>query len=304
LPWCNPYLGSKDAQVALFDDLANRHPELIKKEIAGYSVNGKPIPMYRVGNPLGGKYLFDGAIHGCSDLSTLVHYHFLKWLLESGDERALNILRTRCILAVPILNIDQCVRKNSNGVDLNRNFTYNWSSAGSGDPTSDYYRGTSPASEPETQAIIALFTNEKPEIYINFHNWGGPYLGGRGATSQQQTRNSQIATQYLQLAQSIGVEPYNYSAQGLAAGQASSDAALKGANSFLVELVDMNNNVPPNYNKLPTLEQVETYYWPRAKPLHIALSEACSEGPPIKPKKYVFTRWQDGDTNPTKTINV
>ncbi len=53
-------------------------------------------------------------------------------------------------------------RKNSNleacpggtpGVDLNRNSNYFWGDASSGDTCSQIYRGTDPASEPETQAV-------------------------------------------------------------------------------------------------------------------------------------------------------
>lgn len=296
MPWCSPYLGSKDAQIALFDDLANRHVECAKETI-GYSVKGKPIPMYRVGNPLGGKILFDGAIHGCSDLSTLVHYHYLKWLLESGEERALNILRKNCILAVPILNIDECIRKNSNGVDLNRNFTHNWdtmTSADNTDPNSQHYKGPSPASEPEVQAMIALFNREKPQFYVNFHNWGGPYCASYNANTSQRTVNDQVARTYAALAQQSGVVAYPYTSGGLSAGMAASDAAKLGINSWIIELCVQNAAVPP-------LSEIEPIYYPKAKPFHITLSEA-----PISTVKqsWLFKQWQDGDTNPTKTINA
>lgn len=298
--------------------------------------------MYRVGNPLGGKYLFDGAIHGASDLSTIVHYYFLKSLLESNDPRALNILQKKCLLVIPILCWNMG-RYNENYVNLNRNFTSGWSGAtakpwcrtgatsqsnshyvydpmvgnpptypptwtnGAGQvknyipfevlPSSSWvcpvcgaakstfsnaqdWHGPSAASEPETQAVKAVFAKEKPEVYINFHNWGGPYWFGRYVNSTQKTRNGLIASQYAQLAQSMGVTTYTYSEYGLGAGQASSDAALAGANSFLVELVDMNNDVFPNHKQKPTLEMIQTYYYPKALPLHIALSEAVSDSPP------------------------
>jgi predicted deacylase len=280
LPICNPYLGSKDAQIALFDELASAHPFYCKKEIIGYSVLGKPIPMYRVGNPKGGKCLFDGAIHGGSDVSTIVLYHFLKWLLESGEPRAITLLQLHNILLIPIVNIDMCTRKNANGVDLNRNFPFDWENAGSPDPNSDYYRGPFPASEPETQAIIAILQKEQPEFYCNFHNWGGPWMASRNADSSQQRMNDLVASRYLALAQEMGVEPYSYTAQGLIlAGSASCYSAYIGINSFVVELVDMSGNTYPNYNQYPTLEMIENYYWPRVKPWLITLAESCSCAP-------------------------
>ncbi len=49
------------------------------------------------------------------------------------------------------------------GVDLNRNFPYEWVGPGSSsNPSSDTYRGPAPASEPETQALINL---------VNSHNF-------------------------------------------------------------------------------------------------------------------------------------
>ena len=48
-----------------------------------------------------------------------------------------------------------CGDPNSKGTDLNRNYPYNWNCCGgsSGSPCSETYRGPTPASEPETQAV-------------------------------------------------------------------------------------------------------------------------------------------------------
>jgi predicted deacylase len=283
MPICNPYLGSKDAQLALFDELASAHPFYCKKEIIGYSVLGKPIPMYRVGNPKGGVCLFTAQIHGGSDPPTIILYHFLKWLLKSGESRAISLLQLHHILLVPIINVDMCVRKNANGVDLNRNFPFDWENAGSPDPSSDYYRGPFPASEPETQAMIALLQKEQPEFNLFFHAWGGIWMASRNLNTSQQRMNDLVASRYLALAQEMGVEPISYSAQGLVvAGSANCYAAYIGFNSFIVEVVDMSRNIYPNYNQPPTLEMIENYYWPRLKPLLITMAENCSSAPPTE----------------------
>lgn len=319
MPWGAPYLGSKNAQLALFDNLVATYPSLIKKETIGYTFLGKPLPMYRVGNPYGGKFLFDGEIHGCSDLSAIVHYLFLKWLLESHqrviegstdiwDVRAYNIIEKKCLLCVPIVNIDRSERKNANGgaypngVDLNRNFTYNWINAGSTTPTSDYYRGTSAASEPETQAMEAVFVNEKPEIYVNFHNWGGAYIDHHYASSAQQTFGNQVMTSYNTIRQQLGVSfvyPVNQVGRqaGLAASQAVSTSGVKA--SFLCEIcIYQVETAPP-----PTYDQIEPIYYARVKPILIALAEAVSDAP-HPAQKYLFSQWQDGDLRNPKSITI
>ena len=60
-----------------------------------------------------------------------------------------------------------------NGVDLNRNYGYKWGLnevGSSGDACDESYRGPSPFSEPETQAI-KLLTESYPLISLafNFH---------------------------------------------------------------------------------------------------------------------------------------
>ncbi|MBX7056673.1 MAG: hypothetical protein K1X75_01315 [Leptospirales bacterium] len=59
------------------------------------------------------------------------------------------------------------------GVDLNRNYPFFWNSgierASSGEPRSIFYRGPSPASEPETQAIMALTSRVRFAIALSYH---------------------------------------------------------------------------------------------------------------------------------------
>lgn len=57
----------------------------------------------------------------------------------------------------------------TDGVDLNRNYDYHWSH---GDTLweSDNYRGPSPFSESETQAIRNFIANVKPALAVNYHS--------------------------------------------------------------------------------------------------------------------------------------
>jgi hypothetical protein len=58
------------------------------------------------------------------------------------------------------------------GVDINRNYDFNWDVGGSGDFNSITYRGPAPFSESEAQAKKYLALREKPLISISYHTHG------------------------------------------------------------------------------------------------------------------------------------
>jgi hypothetical protein len=57
-------------------------------------------------------------------------------------------------------------RRNANGVDINRNFPIKWVAS---DPTARTYSGPSPASEPETLALMNAVETIKPTRIVVFH---------------------------------------------------------------------------------------------------------------------------------------
>lgn len=59
------------------------------------------------------------------------------------------------------------------GVDLNRNFGYEWNTGGSSsDPCSDTYHGGSPMSEAEAKAMESYATGKPWTTYLTFHSYG------------------------------------------------------------------------------------------------------------------------------------
>ncbi|MEM2119191.1 MAG: M14 family zinc carboxypeptidase, partial [Candidatus Bathyarchaeia archaeon] len=247
-----------------FKDLAKAYPSLVSYEVVGKTVLNKDILMFRIGNPYGGKILIDGAMHAAENLGSEMLYFYAKWLLTSGDPLANRILARNCMLLIPALNVDKYgnARKNANGVDLNRNFATNWQYGGSSDPTSEYYRGPSPLSEPESKTIVNMFQAEKPRFYINLHR-GGSIL--YGSTYCNSTYYSTLHTKIKQLASQRGVPSYGFQAIS-GAGFAMSDAAKAGITSFLLELIDWQEI---------TLQQIENEIMPKFIPVIAVLSQEC-----------------------------
>ena len=146
---------------------------------------------------------FDALHHAREPQSMASMMYYMYWLLENygTNPEATYLVNNREIFFVPIANPDGYVynqttnpdgggnwRKNrrnnvgSFGVDLNRNYDYGWgnNSGSSNDPTSETYRGPSPGSEPETQAIKNFIAQINPKISFSMHSYAGRYLNPYG----------------------------------------------------------------------------------------------------------------------------
>lgn len=80
-------------------------------------------------------------------------------------------------------------KANANGVDLNRNFAYGWEEyGGSAVPAADRYKGTAPASEPETQVLIAITEREPVAAAVSYHATGSLLYWDFGQTGEIRER--------------------------------------------------------------------------------------------------------------------
>lgn len=82
-------------------------------------------------------------------------------------------------------------KANARGVDLNLNFDALWEEIGGGLPSSNGFRGVTPASEPETQALVNLYLNPSYSwaAVLHYHSMGNViYWDIRGNKVQEESR--------------------------------------------------------------------------------------------------------------------
>lgn len=110
-----------------------------------------------INNKIHNKVLVIGCMHGDEPQGEYLINEYLK---DNSDTK---------ISFIPCLNPDGVkaqTRVNSNGVDLNRNFpTKNWELT----EKNNFYGGNEPASEIETQFLISVIEEFKPELIITLH---------------------------------------------------------------------------------------------------------------------------------------
>jgi hypothetical protein len=286
--------------ITAFKTLATEYPQLVSYETIGKTVLNQDIIMFTVGNPAGGIVLFDGALHGWESEGSQLQYLYAQWLLTSGDPLATRILANTCTLMVSVVNVDDYSlnRTNAHGVDLNRNFVSDWQYGGSTDPTSQNYRGPSPLSEPESQALDTVFQTRKASAYVNIHDGGGELLYASSFTNS--TYLSSVISKIKSMSAQRGVTPYSGPTVISGPGEAISDAAKAGARTSL--LLEIGNGTR-------TLSEVNTLVLPRFIPIAAVLSQESESNA----SNVLFTdsfesgnfrNWDGNQTTPGETLSV
>ncbi|RQW08324.1 MAG: zinc carboxypeptidase, partial [Calditrichaeota bacterium] len=195
--------------MADLDSLIATYPNLVsQKQIIGYSVLGKPLVAVRISdNPNiqenEPEVLYTGLHHAREPMSMMVLQYFMWYLVENygSDPQATFLVDNRQMWFIPVVNPDGYVyneqtnpngggmwrlnaRDNNDngshfqsgidGVDLNRNYGYQWGYDNSGSsptPGSQTYRGPGPFSEVET-AFVRDFCNQHQYITaLNYHTY-------------------------------------------------------------------------------------------------------------------------------------
>jgi predicted deacylase len=160
----------------------------------GYSRHGRAINAFVFGS--GSKtVLYTGAIHGNEQSSRLL---MNAWINEL-DVNARSIPAGTRIVVIPSVNPDGVAansRYNAVNVDLNRNYdTSDWqkdTQTVNGDPLPGG-GGSSPGSEPETQALMAYTQELAPSLTMSYHS------SASYAIANQCGNSASLASTYAQL---------------------------------------------------------------------------------------------------------
>lgn len=198
--------------VRQLDSMRLLYPSIITaRESIGVSVEGRALWAVEISDNPGQEdpgepvVYYDGLHHAREPMSMTVLMYYMYWLLENYgvDPEATYLVNNRRMLFVPVVNTDGYVynqtinpngggqwRKNrsfnaggSRGVDLNRNYGYQWgydNVGSSPDPTSSTYRGPAAWSEPESRAVRDYATAHGPVIGFSCHSVAGRYLNPYG----------------------------------------------------------------------------------------------------------------------------
>ena len=197
-----------------FDELFSSYPNIIsEKLVIGQSVEGRDIWAFKISdNPNTDEnepeVLYTSLIHAREPLSMMSLFYFIQKLAEGYniDDELTYLVNNREMWFVPVVNPDGYVfneliepfgggmhrknRKDTNcgngtgrGIDLNRNFGYGWGAdniGSSSDPCSEVYRGDSPFSEPETEAIRDFILNHDFKNVLHYHSYSNLYIHAFG----------------------------------------------------------------------------------------------------------------------------
>ena len=192
---------------AILDSLHNQYPNIITaRDSIGKTWNNNTIWAVKISSNSGQpqfkpEVYYDALHHAREPVGVNVVIEFIRYLCQNygTDSTITDLVNNLQIWVVPIINPDGYLyneqkypqgggmwRKNRRnnggkcyGVDLNRNYGYEWGCddvGSSPDSSNDAYRGPSAFSEPETQAIRDFCNKHRFVTGLSYHSYAGLLL--------------------------------------------------------------------------------------------------------------------------------
>ena len=222
--------------------IARRNPRIVKLEVIGRSLQGREIialkvtkDANRVADGSRPDVLYMANIHAREWISVEVNRRLLRYFVDNYGKNAevTNLVNTRELWFVVSANpdgyqhtfdVERLWRKNlrdndgdeqitnGDGVDLNRNYDEHWNydnEGSSSEFSSETYRGSAPASEPETVVIQDLINRLDFKFLVTYHSYGRLLLYPYGWQVQTPTADDPLYVAYTGTDAKPAVEGYD-----------------------------------------------------------------------------------------------
>jgi murein tripeptide amidase MpaA len=270
------------------DRLAAAYPGLVSPKFSvGTSIQGRPIWAMRISttptvhDPNKPVAYYDAIHHAREPMSGESLLNFADWLGANygTDPAVTRVVESRNLLFLPCINPDGYEynrqtnpngggmwRKNrrnnggSYGVDLNRNYDWEWGpqwSGSSGSPSSETYRGTAPFSEPETAAVRDLLAAQTPGMSISAHTYSNLWIYPWGYDTVYTSENA-LYRQFGAAMTANNGYAYGTAWEVLYTANGCSDDYHYGAHgtyAFTPEIGSSSDGFWPNPNRIQTLAE-------------------------------------------------
>ena len=263
------------------DSLAQTYPDIARCDSIGHSTQeGRTIWAFKISDHVHIEedepaILYDGVHHACEVMGLEICMYMMNHLLNNYgiDPTVTDWVDNMEIWFVPLLNPDghsavtsgmnEFWRKNgrdlnensilyeyecndwytcrTEGVDINRNYDFNWSTGGSSDPWGYVYRGPAPFSESENQALRNLAIEQRFIFSISYHSYGEivfyPWNRGGGTPAPDDALISSVAANVAALIPKQGGGTYDYGKNGGMVGYSANWLyGILGTIDFMVEV--------------------------------------------------------------------
>jgi hypothetical protein len=297
-----------------------QHKKIAKLKVLGETVQGRDILGVRLTdeNDEGTKkgshkreapVLYQGTTHAREWISTETTLRLMEWF-ASKRPQARKLVRKRELWFVPVVNPDgyqytfdgdRLWRKNMrintddgvfnlrDGVDLNRNYPEHWKYDDEGSETntaSETYRGTAPASEPETRADMRLVRRIPFRFAVSYHSYAALLLYPEGWQVQTPSRDDPIYIALTGTDEEPAVEGYDpdLSAELYTTNGEFTDWA-HGIEKTLAWTPEQNEGCPGCGFVFPDDEEAIQHEFEINRPFAVDLAKSAKN--PTKPKSHL-----------------
>jgi carboxypeptidase T len=213
-------------------DFVNRihaqYPDITEVKVIGKTIEGREIHAIKISDNAKSDekepvFLVNAMHHAREVMTPEITTDMIEYLTTNyeKDAEVTKWVNSTEIWVIPMFNLDgnnkmwtedSMWRKNTrngHGVDINRNYPAGWNSCnGSSASTSAQdYRGTAPASEPETQAMMNFVASIKPVFNISYHSYSEIVIYPYGCRPRRTPAEEAVETIGAEIGKKLDYKP-------------------------------------------------------------------------------------------------